>query len=173
MKIFWIILYVSKDRSRIKNIKIDARDYTSQEMKKLIYQEFDLDYDTNLRLRNNQNCLIPINMHIEANTKKNPYILEVYKLQRNSQKNTGMVKSRPVTHRPEVLFNLYHFIIIFIFMKVTFFFKKREATAFAVRIVISQYLNRLNKIEDLIDLKHKLLKESFHKVRSIFNFLII
>ena len=104
MKIFWVIHFTKTDGTShiIKNIKIDTNDYSAKEIKYFIYRDFDLDSDlNNIRLRNCHDNLVPINRNIEANTKKDPYVLEVYKI-RNAQSQKQNELFRPVTRRPEV-----------------------------------------------------------------------
>ncbi len=106
MKIFWVIHYPQKTdatKYSIKSIRIDTSDYSAKEMKDFIYKAFDMNPDTNnIRLRNCQDNLVPINRNIEANTKKDPYILEVYRFSKAKRQKQNELLLRPVTRRPEV-----------------------------------------------------------------------
>jgi hypothetical protein len=103
MRLIWI-LFLNKDNSKlIKNIKLDLTDYSPTQIKNLIFKEFQLDCECNIRLRNTRGCLVPINQYIDDNCKPTAYILETYKVKKNSSERpviTNML--RPVTNRPEV-----------------------------------------------------------------------
>ena len=106
MKIFWVI-YCSQQtdatKYSIKSIRVDASDYSAKEMKDFIYRAFDMDQESNnIRLRNGRDNLVPINRNIEANTKKDPYILEVCRFSKNQKQKPNDLLLRPVTRRPEV-----------------------------------------------------------------------
>ena len=62
----------------IKCIKFDHAEHDSNEVKNLIYEEFNFNRDQHIRLRNRIGNLIPMNQHIPVNTKKDPYTLETF-----------------------------------------------------------------------------------------------
>ncbi len=124
MKIFWVIYYTNTDETShcIKNIKFDSGDYSAFEIKDLIYKSFNLEPNLfNLRLRNRQGNLMPINKNIEANTKKDPFYLEVYRYRINSIRKQNE-PFRPVTRQTRVFVNYVFVRFSSCFLKIQFFF---------------------------------------------------
>ena len=82
MKLIWMIFKEGdKDESAlIKCIKLDHAEHDSNQVKDLIYEEFQFNRGMHIRLRNRIGNLIPINQHVPVNTKKDPYSLETFTL---------------------------------------------------------------------------------------------
>ena len=98
MNLFWIIWTQPNGKSIIKRIKIATiNNYSSKDIRQMIFKEFNLDFDVNIRLRNYNGYIVPITKDLDVNTKMDPYSLQVY---REAKQNSNRI----VTNRPEVTF---------------------------------------------------------------------